>query len=230
MKPVKESELESTESRCESSKRSNTRNTEDKLEEFEFDNLERIGREQFFWHYPRSKLPIRNITEKTEPHIEIGAENYLRRCIQPNIRGFCHSRERYLFLCTTCKNREMAGGRFFGKRFVVGYIEKKSWKNMDGYLTVIGDVYIVPFNEKLEYGSLGFNRSRGMQRFNNKDTEKLLGLIESQENIRNECIEEMIRAEAKEREIGSYIPIEDECLGLKNRCFFKNDCLRRKSR
>lgn len=41
-------------------------------------NLKDIGREQFFWHYPKSTLPIRNITKKTEPHIEIGAENYLR--------------------------------------------------------------------------------------------------------------------------------------------------------
>lgn len=51
-----------------------------KVEECNSNNLKNIGREQFFWHYPYSELPIRDVRNKTEPHIEISAENYLRSC------------------------------------------------------------------------------------------------------------------------------------------------------
>jgi len=49
-----------------------------KHEKYIIDDLEDSGREQFFWHYSKSKLPIRDIIRKTEPHIEVGAENYLK--------------------------------------------------------------------------------------------------------------------------------------------------------
>jgi hypothetical protein len=226
VKDLKGNEPQSTQSECKPREKSIVRNSKGNLEEFEQDNLENSGREQFFWHYPHSELPIRDVTQKTEPHIEIGAENYLRPCIQPNVRGFCHSREKYLFLCTTCKNRKAS--KFFGKRFVIGYIKKRFWKNMGDRLAVIGDMYIVPFNEKLEYGTLGFSRNRGMQIFGIKGTQKLVALIESHENIRKKCMKEMTKVEIKERECGSNIPVDMECLSLKNRCLFKSNCLRRK--
>lgn len=205
--------------------RSNIGDNIKKPEECMLDNLEDIGREQFFWQYPQSKLPIRDISKKTEPHIEIGVENYLRPCLQRNIRGFCHSPEKYLFLCTTCKNREVGGGKFFGKRFVVGYIKKKGCRNTGDYLAVIGETYMVPFNNKLNYGSLGFNRSRGMQKFDKKDTKRLLRLIHSQRNIRVNCMKEMIAKEKDGRKKGKDIPIYDECLG--SECEFRRNCLRR---
>lgn len=49
------------------------------------------GREHYFQHYSKSKLPIRDVIVKTEPHIEIGAENYLRRCYQPSKNMSTHS-------------------------------------------------------------------------------------------------------------------------------------------
>lgn len=186
-----------------------------------------LGREQFFWHYARSTLPIRDITKKTEPHIEIGAENYLRPCIQPNVKGFCHSMEKYMFLCTTCKNREVDEGQYFGKRLIVGYIKKGICKNMDGRLAVIGDTYITPFDKELEYERLEFNRSRGMQRFGKEDVEKLLKLIHSHENIRIDCVKEILKKEREARRIGQNIPIDVECLG--DECKFRDNlCLRRK--
>lgn len=191
------------------------------------DNLEDIGREQFFRHYPYSELPIRDITEKPEPHIEIGAENYLVCCYQSNIRGFCHSHEKYLFLCTTCKNRGAGERKFLGKRFVVGYIKKKACKDMGDRLAVIGDTYIVPFDKKLNYDSLGFSRGIYMQKFSIQDTKMLLRLINSHENVVNKCVEEMIEKEGKERERGKGVAIDSKC--LKNRCKFRNQCLRRKS-
>jgi len=214
-----------TKYRCKLSKRLNIRDNIKKNEECILDNLEDIGREQLFWHYRQSKLPIRDITKKTEPHIEIGAENYLRPCLQPNIRGFCHSAEKYLFLCTTCKNREVGEGEFFGKRFIVGYIKKEDCKNMGDYLAVIGRTYIVPFNDKLSYESLGFKRSRGMQNFDKKDTKRLLRLIHSQRNIRANCRREMLEKEKDGRKKGKAIPIDNECLG--NKCKFRSNCPRR---
>lgn len=217
-----------TKTGCKPSKRLNRGSSGQKSEECITNNLKDIGREQFFWHYPKSQLPIRDITQKTEPHIEIGAENYLRNCIQPNIRGFCHSSEKYLFLCTTCKNREVGNGKFVRKRFVVGYIEKKSCKKIgdDHHLAVIGKSYMVPFNEKLEYEKLGFKRSRGMQKFNEKNTKKLLDLIHSHKDITADCVREMIEKGKNRREMGEKIAIDNEC--LKETCEFKDNCLRRK--
>jgi hypothetical protein len=94
--------------RCKPSKRLNRKGAGQESEEGIINSLEDIGREQFFRHYPKSDIPIRDITKKPEPHIEIGAENYLRTCYHPNIRGFC---QKYLFLCTTCRNREVENGK-----------------------------------------------------------------------------------------------------------------------
>lgn len=227
---------ETTKSRCKSGKKPNKRSKKECV----LDNLKDIGREQFFRHYAKSTLPIRDIAGskkdkcgearyrgKTEPHIEIGAENYLRTCIQPNIRGFCNNPEKYLFLCTTCKNREVGKGKFLGKRFVVGYIEKKGWKKMgDAHLAVMGKTYMVPFDKKLEYMKLEFKRSSGMQRFNEEYTKKLLRLIHLHENIIADCVKEMIENEKDERQRGKDIPIDNEC--LKERCEFRDNCIRRK--
>jgi hypothetical protein len=190
------------------------------------DALEDTGREQFFWHYPLSELPIRDITQKTEPHIEIGAENYLRPCLQPNVRGFCRSREKYLFLCTTCKNQRVGNGDFVRKRFVVGYIKKENCIRMDCRWAAVGEVYMVPFNEKLSYDTLGFNRSRGMQGFGRMETEKLLGLIHSHRNIVKDCIKEMREKEDEARRERVSLPIDEECLGKE--CTLQGKCLRKK--
>lgn len=194
--------------------------------EFKNTSYEEIGREQFFRHYPKSKLPIRDVRFKTEPHIEIGAENYLKSCLQRNIRGFINNNEKYLFLCTTCSNRELED--YFGKRFIVGYIEKNLSKNLYGRMVIFGETYMVPFDTQLEYGALRINRSRGMQRFNRDDTHRILQLILSHEDIRDKCIKEMILMEDLERNMGKVIPdIFDKCLYLKG-CEYSRSCLRRK--
>ena len=190
-------------------------------------NFEDNGRKQFFYHYPYSELPIRDITSKTEPHIEIGSENYLRCCIQRNTRGFCNSNERYLFLCTRCENRKLR--EFFGKRFVIGYIEKKIWQKMNNnQLAIIGKTYLVPFVSELDYKKLGFMGRSYAKKFNKKETRKLLKLIHSHKNITNRYIKEMIEKEKNERKKGEAVPIDNEC--LKYACEFKSICLRRKFR
>jgi len=197
-----------------------------KSEKLVIKNLENRGREQFFWHYPGSRLPIRDVINKTEPHVEIGAENYLRPCLPPNIRGFCHSKEKYLFLCTTCNNHEVGEGRYFGRRFVVGYITKECCRNMGDRCAVIGKSHMVSFDERLSYDKLGFSRSRGMRRLGIKETTKLLELIRSERNLRERYVREMIKKEAEARKNKNKIPLDSECLGSK--CKFRNKCLRHK--
>lgn len=197
-----------------------------KSEECVLDDLEEIGREQFFWHYPPSELPIRDITQKTEPHIEVGAENYLRSCLQPNVRGFCRSQEKYLFLCTTCKNRKVGKGCFVGKRFVIGYITKGNCLKLGYRWAAIGEAYIVPFDKKLSYDSLGFNRRRGMQKFDTVKAKRLVRLIHSHRNIIKDCIKEMKEKEDEARRYCASLPIDEECLG--EECTLQSECLRKR--
>lgn len=102
-------------------------------DEFNFDKLEEKGRLQFFFHSPESELPIRDVSNeqrkghKTEPHIEIGAENYISCCYQPNnIVPFLKSKEKYLFLFTRCKKVPEPNCNKIEEReaYIVGYISK----------------------------------------------------------------------------------------------------------
>lgn len=212
-------------SKCRRTKGLNKHRVGQKIEKYITANLRYIGRKQPFYHYPHSELPIRDITCKTEPHIEIGAENYIRCCIQPNIRGFCRSTERFLFLCTKCENRKLR--EHFGKRYVVGYIEKKVCKIMnDARLTVIGKTYVIPFDRRLDYQVLGFMGKSYTKKLNNTETILLLTLIHSRKNILKKCIREMVEKEKEERIRKTKIPIDIEC--LKNFCDYKDICFRKR--
>jgi len=196
-------------------------------------NLEDIGRDQFFHHYKKSQFPIRDITNKTEPHIEISAENHLRKCFQNSIKGFCKSKEKYLFLCTTVKNKEVGNGKFFGKRFIVGYIKKtkyeiREYNSSKKKYTVFGEICLVPFNQRLNYDDLKLNRSRSPQKFDKETTTNILNIIHSHNNnnVKDDCLEEMIKEEKAARGEGISIPNDLEC--LKEKCNHFKECLRRK--
>lgn len=83
--------------------------------------LQKKGRLQFFYHSPSSELPIRDVLNenkkghKTEPHIEIGAENYINPCYQSYIKSFAKSDEEYLFLFTRCKDKSNKSSANEGK-------------------------------------------------------------------------------------------------------------------
>lgn len=190
------------------------------------DELKPIGREQYFWHYPKSNLPIRHITKKTEPHFEIGAENYLRACLPYNLQNFKNSFEKYLFLCTRCRNKKAGGGRFNGHRFIVGYIKRGDFIRRKNRTALIGKNYMVPFNEKLMYENLGLRRTKWMQKIDARTTKKILRRIHSLKNIRRKIIREMLRLEREACEAGKKIPLKKEC--LKKKCKYKKSCLRRK--
>ena len=101
---------------------------------FLFENLEEKGRLQYFFHSPSSKFPIRDVLDeqkrgdKTEPHIEIGAENYINRCYQSNnIMPFLKSKGKYLFLFTTCKAKDH---KYYNRKCIVGFISKKKYSSI----------------------------------------------------------------------------------------------------
>lgn len=212
-------------------KNDNLENKIIQIETFYPKNLEDIGRDQFFHHYKKSQLPIRNILDKTEPHIEIEAENYLRNCLQKSIRSFCKSKEKYLFLCTTNENKKIGNGKFINKRFVVGYLKKTHYTICE-YIsavkryTIFGDIYLVPFTQELNYDNLKLNRPRAPQPFDKEITSKVLDIIHSNDNILDDCLDEMIKQEAAARLDGKIIPNDIEC--LEKSCFHYNDCYRRK--
>jgi hypothetical protein len=186
------------------------------------------GRTQSFVHYAGSQLPVRDFRRRTEPHIEVGAAGYVRREMQTAIRSFCRSCERYLFLTTTCRNQAIAGGRFLGKRFVVGYIARLMCIRPRGRWTVFGAVAIVPFDARLEFRKLGIRTGRWAVRFGEAKTRRLLKLINSLPNIREKCVREMVELEKLETRKGVTVAAARECLDKKGKCVLKERCLRKK--
>ncbi len=187
------------------------------------------GREQFFQHYPKSNFPIRNVTKKVEPHVEIGAENFLWKCYQPNIRGLCNNMEKYLFLCTTCKNPALRAKTYYGKRFMVGYIQvdSKIIVHDPDQWAVKGTLHLVPFTPELDYDALGLQRCRGMQTFDEETTARLLDIIHAEEEENpgyvDEYLKELFDQEKQARQT-TPLPIDEECLD--DDCPFRDKCPR----
>jgi len=178
-------------------------------EQFCFDGLAQTGRLHFFYHSPSSKYPVRDVCgeqghgEKTEPHIEKKAENYCRNCLQGNIVGFLRSREKYLFLFTTCKNPEMA--RYLNERFVVGYIKKARalWR---GRWAVQGALRLVSFEDSFPLRDLFSGRRYRYMKFkklDTRETEKVLARLKKGRNVLPECLREIARLKGGNKRLRS---------------------------
>jgi hypothetical protein len=171
---------------------------------------------------------VRDFRTRTEPHIEVGAVGYVRREMQASVRSFCQSNERYLFLTTRCRNRDAGRGRFYGKRFIVGYIARLMCIRPRGHWTVFGAIRVVPFDARLEFGKLGIRNRRGAIRFSRPKTLKLLRIINALPDIREHCVKEMVALERAESKKGVRVAAERECLDKKGKCELKDRCLRKK--
>lgn len=162
---------------------------------------EKRGRLHFFYHSPSSELPVRDVKgeqgagQKTEPYIEKDAENYYVCCYQNNIRAFLRStEERYLFLCTTCMNEELAGQ--YDKRFIVGYIEKgKCIRRTKNRVAVQGPTKLCSFRDAYPLANL--RRERNFRHMHKKltvnETKELLDHFRRGKNIRQACLKELSR-------------------------------------
>lgn len=206
---------------------------------FDFSNLVEEGMIQYFYHSPSSELPIRDVlnelkkSHKTEPHIEIGAENFLNPCYQPNIKKFAKSNAKYLFLITTCRNRNKKLNKLFGKQFIVGYIIKEKIFKIDNRLFVKGKTFIYSFDDSILVRDLfGKNfaqsENKGKTLSLNRDifidpqkTNKILEHFKNKTNILDKCIEEIIKLDHKN-------PVDKKtCEVLKGLgCEFQKECMR----
>ena len=159
------------------------------------ETLKEIGRLKFFYHCPTSKLPIRNVLEgkkigeKTEPHIEIGVENYLNRCYQDYLKNAIKNKEKYIFWMTTCKNSSLPE---YKKRMIVGYLElPKSEEIAQDRSFFKGKPFIFDFKDSLQVTELGYTAFPRMQLVNEENTKKILAHFKGKEDIREECVEEI---------------------------------------
>jgi hypothetical protein len=144
--------------------------------------LEEIGRTHYFYHSPFSTLPIRDVSNgqgkgfKTEPHIEIGAENYVGPCRPTNIVAHLNRFEKYLFLVTRCANKRLvAKNEAYGKPYIVGYIEKDEELRVQGRRRAVkGKLFLFPFEESVPYYQI-FSRFAPMRLINGRVTAKIKG-------------------------------------------------------
>lgn len=182
------------------------------------------GRIQFFYHSPSSKLPIRDVLNeqregnKTEPHIEIGAENYWACCYQRNnIIPFIKNNEKYLFLMTTCRNKELK--EFYRKKFIVGYIVKQIIGQLNGPKFIKGDTYLFSFEDAIPIESLGWHyKLRGIKLVNEEETKAILDHFSNKTNILNSCVNEIRKLDKNNK----------TCLKISENksCEFEKECLR----
>ncbi len=195
---------------------------------FPFENLEEKGRLQYFFHSPSSRLPIRDVLNeqkrgyKTEPHIEIGAENYINCCYQSNnIIPFLKSKGKYLFLFTTCKVKDH---KYYNRKCIVGFISKKKYllllekKSNKSRYAVLGDTYLFSFNGSLPINLLGYKKGTRVKKVNEKETGIILNHFKDKKNIIDDCIKEIERLDKKNNTCKKHSENFE--------CKFKNQCLR----
>jgi len=172
--------------------------------EAEFDRSELGGKGQLKWffHSPHSEYPVRDIVNrgKTEPYIEQEAENYCNHCYQPNVRTFAESdSRRYLFLFTRCENEDLHEHR---ERRIVGYIDKKRKLDMGDHVAAQGDVTLVAFEDSVDLvgivDSPTYVRSEVLDE---ETTQRLVDYFDGQENILEDCLEEVKRLKRKRKEM-----------------------------
>lgn len=195
------------------------------------------GRIQYFYHSPLSELPVRDVTNKqgkghkTEPHIEIGVENYLAECYQPSIRKFARNDERYLFLVTTCRNEKINEklGENKTNQFIIGYIVKEKvcviYHDKGRHMCVGGKTCIYSFDDSILVKDLfGWNFSRSELLSDKKrivdcdKTKDILQHFSGKQDIRKDCVKEIKRLDENNQTCLK----SGEC-----ECEFQKECLRR---
>lgn len=194
------------------------------------EKLQEKGRIHYFYHSPTSKLPIRDVCNKqgkgwkTEPHIEIGAENYVGPCRPTNVIAHLnHDEEKYLFLVTTCRNKEMEE---HAQPYIVGYIEKSvELITSDKRRALKGKLFLFPFEESVPYYSI-FPHFAPIRLVDKKKTKEILDKFPDMEEeqriaMLRTCVEEIKELDKKNKKE------RKTCLVLRGRdCPYRNKCLR----
>jgi len=217
--------------------------------QFNFSELTDKGRLQYFYHSPSSKLPIRDVFGaqgagcKTEPHIEIKAENFVNKCQQPSIIGFLKGDEKYLFLFTrhACNSEK----EHYKQYFIVGYIVKGNYIDRGNHYAVIGETKLFSFENAFPLDKIerfkGLENARYIKKkLLGEETKRIVEHFKDKENILKECVDEIKKLERlfdKQKcekchieedfkEKGEQCKLkelrETDCSG----CEFKNECMR----
>jgi hypothetical protein len=166
-------------------------------------DLDETGRMHYFYHSPSSELPVRDVLDechqgnKTEPYLERQAENYCQKCMQPNIRGFLRSCEKYLFLVTRCMRRK---SRHFGKSCIVGYLVKKDYEfRPGGFYAVLGDMKLYSFDDAFPLpAKRNFRHRRKI--LNERQTAQVLDHFDGARSIFHNCLKEVRKLTKRLRE------------------------------
>ncbi|MEW5821638.1 MAG: hypothetical protein AB1782_15705 [Cyanobacteriota bacterium] len=164
------------------------------------------GQIQYFFSDPDSFLPVRDVCNKqkagfkTEPHIENGSENFIKPCVQHNIKSAINRGAEYLFLITRNVNKKMKD--FFGNQYIVGYIkinEALERKDKEGkpFTCAKGDIRMVSYEDAIPVKEVfGENLSRvGISKFGKLDrkmTDKFARHLDSKTDITDKLIDEII--------------------------------------
>ena len=132
---------------------------------------------------------------KTEPHIEIGAENYIFCCYQSNnIVPFLKTREKYLFLFTTCKSKRLED--FYDKRFIVGYIVKKDCVDCGQHYAVRGKTRLFSFNKAYPLEWLVDNpKEIRTRKLSPAETREVLEHFKGSKNVLDDCVREIRKSD-----------------------------------
>ena len=168
-------------------------------------NLDETGRLHYFYHSPSSDLPVRDILDelgegyKTEPHLEMNAENYCGKCMQPNIKGFLQSGEKYLFLATRCMRKEST---HFRKLYVVGYLLKQHYELRRGrFYAVFGDTRLYKFDDAYPLHPPTANFRHFDRKLNHGKTIDILEYFDEKKDIFGKCLKEV-------RKLQKRLPLE----------------------
>jgi len=198
-------------------------------EEIPSKNLREKGRIQYFYHSPLSELPVRDVSNeqceghKTEPHIEIGIENYLAKCRQTNIIAHLNSDEKYLFLVTTCRNENMDE---HDVPYIVGYMVKERHLVIGNEKrhAVKGETLIFPFSKSVPYYDIFPEHFAPLRLVDGNKTEEILKRFKGKRDKTQECVEEIIRLDENNKKR------DKTCIVLRgSKCEYQNECLRWKT-
>jgi len=182
---------------------------------------------KFFYSSKLSKYPVRDVTNsqgqnhKTEPHIEVGADNFLSQCNQKIIKSAVLNGSNYFFYFTNCKNRNLP---FYNRKFIVGYLKILDKIEYNQIYCALGKPYFVSYEEGIDIEKeLGYSRTMRHKKISQNDFEYILGRLSDGTNITEILIDEISR-------LDEYNPIQYKtCLLLQNKdCFMKDYCIRYK--